>query len=92
MNLTHIIFMTVACAIVMIVWNRTVKKRRAMVAIFFVLPTCGSAFIFANIYQNYQELGIGLVLAYVVYLLWQGFIGHRLPTPSDDNIKVWGQE
>ncbi len=92
MNWIHVLFMTVACFLVIVFWNRTVKNRRAMTAIFFVLPTCGSVTAFAFWRWAWVEMGAALVCAFILYILWQGFIGHRLPEPSDDNIKVWGQE
>jgi len=42
--------------------------------------------------QRLPELFFGFLSGGILYLIWHQFYGQRIPLPSSDNIKVWGQE
>jgi hypothetical protein len=57
-----------------------------------VAPTAWLTAIWANHYTRWPEVGIALAIAGTITGGWWLARGRKLPAPTSDNIKVWGQE
>lgn len=71
---------------------RVDRQRWWMVAVFFELPVLVLVIMWASLYELWPEVLIGGALASAVAGGWWISYGRKLPPPSSDNIKVWGQD
>jgi len=71
---------------------RVERKRWWVVALFFELPVITLAVIWANLYQLWSEVLVGATIAGLIAGAWWLLYGRKLPAPTSDTIKVWGQE
>ena len=71
---------------------RVERKRWWVVALFFELPVITLAVIWANLYELWSEVLVGATIAGLIAGTWWLVYGRKLPAPTSDTIKVWGQE
>jgi hypothetical protein len=71
---------------------RVERRARWLVLVLLVAPGVLVLALWATIGRQWLEVLAGVGLALVVGGLWWLPRGRRLPPPSSDSIKVWGQE
>ena len=83
-----------ACSLVLVFAVLRAERRRLwVVLIFLVVPILWLVNEWARSSPaRWLEIGIGAGAALVIAGLWWLAVGRRLPAPTTDNIKVWGQE
>ncbi|HUN24275.1 MAG TPA: hypothetical protein PK299_14185 [Anaerolineales bacterium] len=92
MNWLYVLIFSLILCLIWIAIFRTVPNRRGLVFLFFILPSCSLLALFAWFWQYRWEGLIAFMVSIGLYILFEGFFGHRLASPNDKNIKVWGQE
>ncbi|MFQ5407881.1 MAG: hypothetical protein ACE5FI_05590 [Anaerolineales bacterium] len=92
MNWANIGLLTLAFLIMLIGYFRAERRARIISLILFIFPVSYFIWIWVSYNGERTEMWIALAAAALLYFLWHGFYGHRLPPPSSDNIKVWGQD
>ena len=92
LNWSTIGILTLACLSILIGYLRVEKSGRIISLFLLVMPLCYVIWIWTSHNKERTEMWIALAAAALIYFLWHGFYGHRLPKPSSDNIKVWGQD
>ena len=83
---------TLATLVILALYFRIEKKARRLSLFFLVLPVCFAMYKLSQWRQQLPELELGLLSGGALYFLWHRLYGHRIPLPSSDNIKVWGQD
>ena len=84
--------LTLAIVAILILYLRIEKKARGLSLFFLVIPAGYIMYKGAEWQQRLPELFFGFLSGGILYLIWHQFYGQRIPLPSSDNIKVWGQE
>jgi hypothetical protein len=92
MNWLYVLIFSIILSLIWIAIFRTVPNRRGLVFFFFILPSCSLLALFAWFWRHRWEGLVAFIVSIGLYILFEGFIGHRLADPNDKNIKVWGQE
>lgn len=92
LNWTTIGLLSASFLVIIFGFLRVEKRGRCISLLFLVAPMCYLIWIWVRQRQETAEMFIGLGFAALLYFLWYGFYGHRLPKPNSDNIKVWGQD
>ena len=80
-----------ATVMILVLYLRIEKKVRRLSLLFLVLPACFAMYTLSRWRQQLPEFWMGLLGGGVLYFLWHYLYGRRIPLPSSDNIKVWGQ-
>ncbi len=83
---------TLAAIAILALCLRIEKKARRLSLFFLVLPVCVAMYTLSRWRHQLPELGMGILTGGALYILWHRLYGHRIPLPSSDNIKVWGQD
>ena len=92
MNWTNVIGLTFVVLLLLFALLRVERKRMWVVVLLFVAPTAILLVIWANFYRRWPELLFALALGLVFAGTWWFLYGRKLPPPTTENIKVWGQE
>ena len=92
MNWSLLLGLTVVLCIIAFLRLRTEKQRGRVTNWFLVYPGAVVILLYAWFYSHWWELiGALLATALVVGVWWIAY-GSYLPSPTSDNISVWGQE
>ena len=92
MNWSNVFVLTIAGLIIVFVWLRSERRRRWLALLLVVLPFSYFICRWAAAAQQVVEALTGFGIALAAAGLWWLIYGRRLPPPSSDNIKVWGQD
>lgn len=70
---------------------RTLARRRR---IFLLLWLVVGVLVYrwANYRHAWDALGLAVGLSTLVFAVWWLLLGRKLPTPADDNIRVWSKD
>jgi hypothetical protein len=92
MNWPNVFVLTIGALVLLFVLLRVERKRLWVALLVLVAPTAWLTATWANHYTRWPEVGIALVIAGTITGGWWLARGRKLPAPTSDNIKVWGQE
>lgn len=92
MNWQLILGLTAAICIAALIRLRVEPRRAWLVNWLFIYPGAVVLFLYAWFYAKWIEVGIAAAAAVLAVGAWWAGYGRRLPPPTSDNIKVWGQE
>ena len=92
MNWPNALALAAGMLLVLFALLRAERKRLWVVVLVLAAPTAGLIGWWANLRQQWPEVLLALALAGVIAGGWWLLIGRKLPAPTSDNIKVWGQE
>lgn len=70
---------------------RTIPKRRRVFLLVWLIVGV-LIYRWANYRGAWAEVGLAAALALIVFGLWWLFYGRKLPTPSDEGIRVWSED
>ncbi|MEE3229223.1 MAG: hypothetical protein VX237_09035 [Chloroflexota bacterium] len=89
----NIVFLlTLATLAILFLFFRVEKKARWISLIFLVIPVCSLMYRLSQWRMQIPELRMGLLCGIIMYVIWHLLYGRKIPLPSSDNIKVWGQD
>jgi hypothetical protein len=92
MNWPNVFVLTLGALVLLFVLLHVERKRLWVALLVLVAPTAWLTAIWANHYTRWPEVGIALAIAGTITGGWWLARGRKLPAPTSDNIKVWGQE
>ncbi len=92
MNWQLALGLTVALCIIAFFRLRTEKRRVQVTNWLVVYPGAVMIFLYAWFFSKWMEVGSAVVAMAIIVGVWWVAYGRRLPPPTSDNIKVWGQE
>jgi len=92
MNWPNVFVLTLGALVLLFVLLRVERKRLWVALLVLVAPTAWLTALWANHYTWWPEVGIALAIAGTITGGWWLARGRKLPAPTSDNIKVWGQE
>ena len=92
MNWLTVVEVTGGALLLIFAMLRVERKRWWVVAVFLEMPVIALVVIWANLYALWPEVLIGATIAGVIAGAWWLFHGRKLPAPTSDTIKVWGQD
>jgi hypothetical protein len=92
MNWPNVVGLTIGALVLLFVLLRVERKRLWVALLVLVAPTAWLGAAWANHYKRWHEVGVALAMAGVIAGGWWLVYGRKLPPPTSDNIKVWGQE
>ena len=92
MNWANVFVLTIGALVLLFALLRVERRRLWVALLFLVAPTAWLAAIWANHYKRWPDVGVALATAGVIAGGWWLIVGRKLPAPTSDNIKVWGQE
>ncbi len=84
--------LTVATIAILALYFRVEKKARWISLVFLVIPVCSAMYKLWQWRMQLPELRMGLLCGIIIYGIWHILYGRKIPLPSSDNIKVWGQD
>ncbi|MBO36262.1 MAG: hypothetical protein CL612_00310 [Anaerolineaceae bacterium] len=89
----NIVFLlTLATLAILFLFFRVEKKARWISLIFLVIPVCSLMYRLSQWRMQIPELRMGLLCGIIMYVIWHLLYGRKIPLPSSENIKVWGQD
>ncbi len=92
MNFSTLLPLTALLLVVAFVWLRVEPKRRAVANWFLLYPVALFLFIYAWFFSQWLTVGVSVAVVIVIVGVWWFVYGSYLPSPTSDNISVWGQE
>jgi hypothetical protein len=92
MNWPNIFVLAVGALFVLFALLRVERRRLWVAGLFLALPAVVLMLVWASWRGQWAELGIAGATAGVIAGGWWLIVGRKLPAPTSDNIKVWGQE
>ncbi len=92
MNWLNVSGLTGGALVLLFAMLRAERKRLWLVLLLLVAPTVWLVMVWANLRQQWPETWLALGLAAAIAGSWWLLYGRKLPPPTSDNIKVWGQE
>lgn len=92
MNWTNTFGLTLVALLLLFALLRVERKRLWVVILLLVAPTTGLLIIWANFYRRWPETLLAFAIALALAGAWWFLYGRKLPPPTSENIKVWGQE
>lgn len=92
LNWLNVALMAGGILVVLIGFFRTERRYRWISLLLLIAPTCGALFVFAGWRNQRTEMWLALLLALLLYRVWDHFLGRHLPEQDSDDIKVWGQD
>ena len=87
-----VFLLTLATLAILFLFFRVEKKARWISLIFLVIPVCSLMYRLSQWRMQIPELRMGLLCGIIMYTIWHLLYGRKIPLPSSDNIKVWGQD
>ena len=87
-----VFLLTLATIAILFLFFRVEKKARWISLVFLVIPVCSLMYRLSQWRMQIPELRMGLLCGTIVYWIWHLLYGRKIPLPSSDNIKVWGQD
>ena len=87
-----VFLLTLATLAILFLFFRVEKKARWISLIFLVIPVCSLMYRLSQWRMQIPELRMGLLCGIIMYVIWHLLYGRKIPLPSSDNIKVWGQD
>ena len=87
-----VFLLTLATLAILFLFFRVEKKARWISLIFLVIPVCSVMYRLSQWRMQIPELRMGLLCGIIMYVIWHLLYGRKIPLPSSDNIKVWGQD
>ncbi len=92
MSWPNVLVLTLGALVLLFALLHVERKRLWVALLVLVAPTAWLAAAWANHYRRWSEVGVALAIAGVITGGWWLVRGRKLPAPTSDNIKVWGQE
>ena len=92
MNGLNVFGLTLLGLTLLFVLLRVERRALWLVVVLLVLPAAYFVWRWASAGGHLGEAGLGLAIALALTAAWWLAYGRRLPRPSSDSIKVWGQE
>ncbi len=92
MNWSNVLVLALGALVLLFALLHVERKRLWVALLVLVAPTAWLTTIWANHYTRWPEVGIALAIAGAITGGWWLARGRKLPAPTSDNIKVWGQE
>jgi type VI protein secretion system component VasK len=92
MNGLNVFGLTLLALVLMFVVLRVERRAVWLVLLLLVAPAIGVVARWASVGGHLGEAELALAIALPLTALWWLLIGRRLPRPTSDSIKVWGQE
>ena len=92
MNALNVFGLTVLDLALLFMLLRVERRALWVVVVLLVLPAGYFIWRWASVGGHLAEAGAGLGIALALTAAWWLAYGRRLPRPSSDSIKVWGQE
>ena len=92
MNSLNIFGLTLLVLVVMFVLLRVERRGLWLVLLLLVAPAIVLVGGWASLGGHLAEVGLALVIALALTLVWWLAYGRRLTRASSDSIRVWGQE
>mgnify|MGYP001419553439 FL=1 len=87
-----VFLLTLATLAILFLFFRVEKKARWLSLIFLVIPVCSLMYRLSQWRMQIPELRMGLLCGIIMYVIWHLLYGRKIPLPSSENIKVWGQD
>lgn len=92
MNWSNVFGLTVVSLLLLFALLRVERQRLWLIILLLIAPTTILLIIWANFYRRWPETLLAFVLGLAFVGTWWFLYGHKLPPPTSENIKVWGQE
>jgi|GEM_PF-367454 len=92
MNWSNVFGLTLVALLLLFALLRVERKRSWVVILLLVAPATILLIIWANFYRRWPETLLAFALALALAGTWWFGYGRKLPPPTTENIKVWGQE
>ena len=87
-----VFLLTLATLAILFLFFRVEKKARWISLIFLVIPVCSLMYRLSQWRMQIPELRMALLCGIIMYVIWHLLYGRKIPLPSSENIKVWGQD
>ena len=87
-----VFLLAIATIAILVLYFRIEKKARWISLVFLVIPVCSIMYKLSQWRMQLPELRMGLLCGIIIYGIWHIVYGRKIPLPSSDNIKVWGQD
>ncbi len=87
-----VFLLAIATIAILVLYFRIEKKARWISLVFLVIPVCSVMYKLSQWRMQLPELRMGLLCGIIIYGIWHIVYGRKIPLPSSDNIKVWGQD
>ncbi len=87
-----VFLLAIATIAILVLYFRIEKKARWISLVFLVIPVCSVMYKLSQWRMQLPELRMGLLCGIIIYGIWHVVYGRKIPLPSSDNIKVWGQD
>jgi hypothetical protein len=91
MNWQTILLLTLAILGAALLHARTIPKRRRLFLLLWLIVGV-LIFRWANYRSAWGEVAVATTFSLILFSLWWFVLGHKLPTPSDDEIRVWSED
>ncbi len=92
MNWPNVTVLTAGILLLLFALLRAERKRLWVVVVLLILPTLSLLVWWAGYRKQWPEMGLAAAIAGTIAGGWWLTYGRKLPAPTSDNIKVWGQE
>jgi type VI protein secretion system component VasK len=92
MNGLDVFGLTLLVLVILFMLLRVERRALWLVVLLLVLPASVVVWRWASLGGHLGEAGVALVIALALTVVWWLAFGRRMPRPSSDSIKVWGQE
>jgi hypothetical protein len=91
MNWQTLVLLIIAFVAIALLHARTIpKRRRVFMLVWLVVAVL--IYRWANYRSAWLEVGIAAGVSLVLFFIWWFAYGRALPTPSDDDIRVWSED
>lgn len=92
MNWLNVTILTAGILLLLFVLLHVERKRLWVAVVFLILPTSYLLMSWASYRKQWPEMKIAAGVGGALAAGWWLVYGRKLPAPTSDNIKVWGQE
>jgi uncharacterized membrane protein YfbV (UPF0208 family) len=92
MNGLNVFGLTLLVLVLLFVLLRVERRALWLVLVLLVLPSIVVVWRWASVGGHLGEAGVALAIALPLTAVWWLAFGRRMPRPTSDSIKVWGQE
>lgn len=70
---------------------RTLARRRRVFLLLWLVVAL-LVYRWANYRHAWNEIWLAVGAAFLIVITWWAVLGRNLPTPADDNIRVWSKD